>query len=233
LLHVLDVAKLHRPTLERTGFGDNELVQLSLQLGLALHTNDFRTNGHYTDHLMRVTLRMLEDFNIQYPNLIAAGPLHDTFEDHPRDLILALTGENVTDRNAALSIGRQTLANLTNEEVADIVWAVTNPTVEPGQDKLEVYAEHTTHLVLHKPKPRVLKLADFDDNAVGNHAIVGGKQRKLDEKYIRLYRIHKMGLLLPDSLIQGRERTQALHLLSKGHARALGRLASTALVPSS
>jgi len=220
-------------TLERKGLGDNELVQLSLQLGLALHANDFRTNGHYTDHLMRVTLRMLEDFNIQDPNLIAAGPLHDTFEDHPRDLILALTGEKITDRNVALSLGRQTLASLTNEEVADIVWAVTNPIVELGEDKLEIYAEHTTQLVLHKPKPRVLKLADFDDNAVGNHATIGEKQRKLDEKYIRLYRIHKMGLFLPNSLIKGKERTQALHLLSKGHARALGRLASYPLMTNS
>jgi hypothetical protein len=213
-------------TLEQTGLGDNELVQISLQLGLALHANDTRTNGHYNDHLMRVTLRMLEDFNIRDPNLIAAGPLHDTFEDHPRDLILALTGEAINDKETALSIGHQALASITNEEVADIVWAVTNPLVEPGGNKLERYAEHTTQLVFRKPKPRVLKLADFSDNAVGNHATIGEKQRKLDEKYIRMYRIHKLGLFLPDSLIKGKERTQALHLLSKGHARALGRIAS-------
>ena len=73
-------------TMKREGFGEDKLVQLSLHLGLALHINDVRTNGRYTDHLMRVTLHMLEDFNIKDSNLIAAGPLHDVFEDHPFDV---------------------------------------------------------------------------------------------------------------------------------------------------
>jgi len=89
------------------------------------------------------------------------------------------------------------------------------------------YAKHTMDVVLKSPKGRVLKLADFVDNAAGNHATIGDKQRKLDEKYIEQYRIHMMGLFLPDSLIIGEERQKALRLLSKGHARALGRLAMT------
>lgn len=211
-------------TLERNGFADNELVQLSLQLGLALHADDYRTNGHYTDHLMRVTLRMIEDFGIRDPNLIAAGPLHDSFEDHPRDLVFALTGEKPTNYEDARRIGREVLASLTNEEVVSIVEDVTNPQVPEGANKLDVYTAHTRELVMHSPKGRVLKLSDFVDNAGGNHATVGDKQRKLDEKYIRQFRIHKMGLFLPSSLITGKERTEALHMLSKGHARALGRL---------
>ena len=214
-------------TLERFDLADNELVQLSLQLGLALHADDLRTNGHYTDHLMRVTLRMIEDFGIRDPNLIAAGPLHDVFEDHPRDLVLALTGEKPDTREEASQLGRAALTALTNEEVVQIVTTVTNPVVAPGEDKLDVYTQHTRDLVLHSPKGRVLKLSDFIDNAGGNHATVGDKQRRLDEKYIRQFRIHKMGLFLPDSLIRGQERQAALHMLSKGHMRALGRLAAT------
>ena len=213
-------------TLERTGFDNNELVQLSLQLGLTLHANDTRTNGHYTDHLMRVTLRMLEDFNIRDPNLIASGPLHDVFEDHPRDLVLALTGEKPVDQSAARKLGCDILSRLTNPEVAEIVHVVTNPEVKPGQNKIAVYSEHTTDIVMNSPKGRVLKLADFGDNAAGNHATIGEKQHQLDEKYVEQYRIHMMGLFLPDSLIVGEERQSALRLLSKGHARALGRLAA-------
>jgi len=214
-------------TLEREELNDNELVQLSLHLGLALHANDERTSGHYTDHLMRVTLHMLEDFKIKDPNLIAAGPLHDVFEDHPRDLVLALTGEKPSDASEARAVGQGTLSRLTNSEVAEIVATVTNPNIEPGQDKTAVYANHTRDIILKSPKGRVLKLADFVDNAAGNHATIGDKQRKLDEKYIEQYRIHMMGLFLPDSLIIGEERQKALRLLSKGHARALGRLAMT------
>lgn len=211
-------------TLQQHGFWDNELIQLSLQLGLALHADDVRTNGHYSDHLMRVTLHVIEDFGIRDPNLIAAGPLHDSFEDHPRDLVLALTGEKPETRDEARLIGRAVLATLTNDEVVSIVEAVTNPEVPEGADKLEVYTRHTRELVLHSPMARVLKLADFIDNAGGNHATLGPKQRRLDEKYIQQFRIHKMGLFLPDSLIVGAERQRALHMLSTGHVRALGRL---------
>ena len=213
-------------TLEQAGFADNELVQLGLQLGLALHADDTRTNGHYTDHLMRVTLHMIEDFGIKDPNLIAAGPLHDVFEDHPRDLVLALTGEKPSNREDARKIGREVLTALTNKDVVNIIEAVTNPPVLEGEDKLEVYTEHTRDIVLRSQKGRALKLADFIDNAGGNHMTIGDKQQKLDIKYVRQFRIHKMGLFLPGSLITGAERQKALHMLSQGHARALGRLAS-------
>lgn len=212
-------------TLEQHGFGDNELINLSLQLGLTLHANDLRTNGHYNDHLLRVMLHIIEDFGIQDPNLIAAAPLHDSFEDHPRDLVFALTGEKPADRQRARIIGREVLSLLTNETVVHIIESVTNPEVPEGANKLDIYTEHTNSLVIHEPQGRVLKLADFIDNAAGNHSTIGDKQRKLDEKYIRQYRIHKMGLFLPDSLIKGKARNEALHMLSKGHMRALGRIA--------
>lgn len=217
-------------TLESSGLKDSEVIQLGLHLGLALHADDYRTNGHYTDHLMRVTLRMIEDFNVRDPNLIAAGPLHDSFEDHPRDLVFALTGEKPENRNEALLIARDVLASITNPEVVDIISTVTNPPVPDGANKLDVYTDHTRDLVLHSPKGRVLKLADFIDNAGGNHATIGEKQRKLDEKYVRQFRIHKMGLFLPDSILVGSERREALHMLSKGHMRALGRLATAPMV---
>ena len=86
---------------------------------------------------------------------------------------------------------------------------------------------------MYYPKGRVLKLADFIDNAVGNHATIGAKQCKLDEKYIDQYRTHMIGLFLPDSLIIGKERDQALQTLLLGHARALGRLAIGEKLPKS
>ena len=213
-------------TLERTGFGDNDLVQLSLQLGLALHANDLRTNGHYTDHLMRAMLHVVETFGIRDPNIIAAAPLHDSIEDHLRELVLALTGEQIDDRDEALALAREVLARLTNEEVVSLIETVTNPDVLEGQDKLAVYAEHTRDIVFNSPKGRVLKLADFTDNAGGNHMTMGAKQRKLDLKYVNLFGIHRTGLFLPDSLITGPERRRALDILSRGHVRALGRLAA-------
>jgi hypothetical protein len=212
-------------SLQQNGFGDNELVQSSLYLGCALHFNDTRTNGHYTDHLMRVTLHMLDDFHIKDPNLIASGPLHDAFEDHPFDLATTLTGERAPDVQTARKRGRAALASLTNQTVVDIIASVTNPEPQPGEDKQTSYNKHVNNLVLHNPQARVLKLADFIDNAAGNHATIGALQHKLDLKYIDQYRTHMMGLYLPDSLITGKDRQEALHVLSIGHARALARLA--------
>jgi hypothetical protein len=221
--HLVDVIK-------QKGFEDSDLIQTSLQLGLALHADDKRTNGHYTDHLMRVTAHLLETLNITDPDIIAAAPLHDIFEDHPVDLVYALTGERELDPQKARKIGHEVLVRLTNVDVVEIIESVTNPIVMPGQDKFEIYTSHITDLVENHPKGRVLKVADFIDNACGNNATIGPKQRRLDEKYIGQYRTHMMGLFLPDSLVVGRERQHALHLLSKGHARALGRLAAKDLV---
>lgn len=213
-------------TLRCNELDENELVQNCLQLGLTLHANDKRTNGNYTDHLMRVTLKMLEDFKIKDPNIISAGPLHDVLEDHPFDLALALTGNMPSKKSTARIIGSEALSRFTNPEIVDIVSTVTFPNLGPGQDKIAEYAKYTNYIVINSPKGRVLKLADFGDNAADNHTTLGGKQHELDLKYIDQYRVHMMGLFLPDSLIVGKERQDALRSLLIGHARALGRLAS-------
>ena len=212
-------------TLERANLNANNDIQFSLDLASVLHANDRRTNGLYIDHLMRVTIRMIEDYNITDPNLIAAGPIHDTLEDHPRNLVFELTGAKPDDPIEARAIGHSILGALTNPEIADIVQTVTNPIVGQGEDKLESYTRHTYDLVQNSPKGRVLKLSDFTDNAVNNHTTIGSLQAKLDHKYRMQYQIHANGLLLPDSLIVGAERDQALRALSEGYTRALGRLA--------
>lgn len=211
--------------LNQADLSENPLIQYTTRLGLALHADDMRTNGRYNDHLMRVTIRMLEDFGIRDPNLIAAGPLHDALEDHPRDLVYNLIGDRIKNPECARLVGRQALSLIANEEVAGIISDVTNPVVLPGEDKLESYTRHTEHLVATSQKGRVLKLSDFIDNAVGNHATIGSLQQKLDNKYITQYDIHKSGLYREDSLITGERREKALTLLNKGHQRALGRLA--------
>lgn len=213
-------------TLDRRGFSENELIQQSLDLGIRLHFNEKRTNGNYIDHLMRVMLHVIEDFNIEDQDIIAACPLHDIFENHPFNLVLELTGNRIRKISDARTIGKQALINFTNSGVVEIVSDVTNPDVAPGEDKQKSYTKHTTDLIFNHQKSRVVKLADFIDNAVGNHATIGEKQLKLDKKYIDLYQVHEMGLFLPDSLIVGEERQKALHTLSEGHTRALSRLAT-------
>jgi len=215
-------------TLDHIGFdeADDDLIQRSLELGIQMHSRQKRTNGHYADHLMRVTLHLLEDLDIRDPNLIAAAPLHDTFEDHPRDLAGRLTGTKPDTVRLARPIAYNALAAYTNLEVVSIVEAVTNPPVPEGKTKLEVYTEHTRQLVKSSQKGRVLKLADFIDNAVGNHTTIGEKRQKLDRKYLGQYAIHRSGLFLEDTLITGIARERACTMLDEGYLRAMDRLAA-------
>jgi hypothetical protein len=201
-------------------------VQWAFQMGLTLHANDTRTSGHYEDHILRVTLRIIDHYGITDPSVVAAALLHDSPEDHPKDLVLALTGEAVDDVREARQKGLDLIALNTDHETADIVSAVTNPLLEEGQNELVVYGDHTEELVLNHPKGRVVKLSDFTDNAVGNHYTLGDKRQKLDEKYLEQYRIHRMGLYLPDSLITGDTRMAVLKQLAQAHARSLARLAA-------
>lgn len=214
-----------KDTLSSTGLADNPDVMWATQLGLTLHANDKRVNGHYADHLLRVTLRILEHYNVQDPSIIAASMIHDAPEDHAKDIVSILAKEEVEDEKVARYKAFELLTHHVGEEVVYIVQSVTNPLVLPGEDKMEVYERHTRDLVMNKPKPRVLKLSDFTDNAVGNHYTTSPKRENLDAKYVNLYQVHRAGLFMPDSIITGEERLHALQQLTEGHARTLARLA--------
>lgn len=222
--HTLGLYVRLQDTLASHGLDESPAVDTSVQLGMTLHANDLRTDGHYTDHLMRVTIRMIEAYGITDQSLIAAGPLHDSLEDHPRDLVFSLSGEVIKDRREATDRGQELIAEHIGEETAELVRLVTNPEVAEGQNKVESYIAHTNHVVRSSPKGRVLKLSDFIDNAVGNHHTHGRKRLDLDRKYLAAYRIHRMGLFLPDGLIMGQRRNDALAQLTRGHTRALARI---------
>lgn len=213
-------------SLRKHGLDQNEEVLWAMQMGLTLHANDTRTNGHYSDHLMRVALRIMDHYEIDDPSIIAAALLHDSIEDHPKDLVLMLTGERIDNVEEARERGLELIAHYAGLETCGIVSALTNPILREGEDKLVVYGNHTENLVLNYPKARVDKLSDFTDNAVGNHYTLGEKQYDLDLKYLDQYRIHRMGLFLPDSLITGEKRREIVSQLTIAHARTLGRLAT-------
>lgn len=207
----------------------NDLVEIpevawSVQFGLTLHANDTRTNGHYTDHLIRVTLRTIEHYGVTDPGIVAGCMLHDGPEDHAKQIVYILTKQKIDDETKARSLSFELIDRYAGSETAELVEAVTNPLIKPGEDKLTVYRNHTEKLVDKSPKARVAKLSDFTDNAVGNHYTLGPKQIELDRKYLDLFQIHRAGLFMPDSLIIDSERDYALQQLAKGQARALARI---------
>lgn len=214
-----------KDTLEATGLDQEPEVQWATQFGLMLHANDRRTNGHYADHILRVTLRAIEHYGVIDPAVAASCMMHDGVEDHAKYIVYVLAKEEVEDEARARSMAFELLEPHMGDEAVGIVKDVTNPIVLPGQDKDAIYTGHVKDIVANKPKARVDKTSDFTDNAVGNHHTIGPKQVRADEKYVDHYQIYRAGLFMQDSLITGLERIRALEQLSQGHARALARIA--------
>lgn len=218
-----------KETLKDVELYDNPLIQKSLLLGLRLHENDKRTSGHYHDHLLRVTLHLTETLGIRDPNIIAAAPLHDSLEDHATEIVQLLTGIELDEKSYTKGMAACALTLFTNEAVTGHIISVTNPPLLDGQDKNTAYYNHSVRQIRTLPAARALKLADFIDNAVGNHATADpGLQRRLDLKYTPVYAAHMIGLCTSDSLVKGEYQEKALRFLLNGHTRACGRIALAA-----
>ena len=213
-------------TLESLGLNENKLIKDSFELAMLYHIDDKRTNGQqYINHPIRSTLHLIEDFQINDPEIISADLCHDLIEDHSRGLAVEEVGIfKELDVYTARKIGKQVLASYTNDNVADIVMAVTNQICDEKDKKLEVYTNNITDIMENKPKPAIVKLSDFIDNAVGNHATIGDLQNKLDVKYIQQYDIYLQYLLNPNSLLSDNAKETASLFLKEGYQRAMGRL---------
>lgn len=214
-------------TLKTKDLSDNELITDCLYLAIDSHKYDRRASGKASavDHLTRTALHVLETLNIDDINIIAAAPMHDLLEDHPGFFDRFEPGERPKNNYYKRLYGKNELTIRTNSEVASIVETVSNPILEIGQDKQKSYVEHCTNLIMNYPKARIVKLADFIDNACGNHETPDeDKKRRLDERYIELYSLHIKGLFLPDSLIEGETREKVVKILQEGYKRACERM---------
>jgi len=221
--------------LAQLGLADNQLIQQSLGLGLELHREDARTYEPYNNHLLRVTLRLIEELGVVDLATIAAAPLHDSVEDHPEELIRRFLGIEVPgDPHRLREFGYKALVSFATQyhtsEVAGIVLAVSNPILEPGDDKNKAYIEHTSRLALRgTPKSEALKVADFTDNVEAHEGLEESQKRSgLDRKQIGVYGLHVAGLTRPDSLVVGLAREKAVETLSRRRSQALERLGRVA-----
>jgi (p)ppGpp synthase/HD superfamily hydrolase len=215
--------------LGRVGLAENELIQTTLALGVDLHEGDRRTHEPYIYHPVRVGIRLIEELGVTDAVTIASAPVHDTIEDHP-DELAKLEFDDVADEpHLQRQLAHSALALIASEEVADVVLEVSNPIIDPGDDKIEVYAVHTARLVVYgSPRATVLKLADFLDNSGDAEGEDPQKRTKLDRKQRLVYGMHAAALARTDSLVPPEAKPGALIALSHRHLRALGRLTERA-----
>ncbi len=208
----------------RNGLAAEPDVNWSYGAAMTLHANQRRTNGHYKDHILRVSLRPMVYWNIVDPTITGGTLLHDSVEDHAKLFVYMCTGIWESDERIARERCFELIAERASQSIAEMVEVVTNPILEEGQDKNQVHFEHTRDVIIPHRDGRVGKASDFVDNAVGNHYTIGEKQEKGDRKYLDEYQLHQSGLFLPDSRIVGEPRDLLLAQLDEGHARALARL---------
>jgi (p)ppGpp synthase/HD superfamily hydrolase len=216
-------------TLGRIGLADSELIQSTLALGVDLHANDRRTYEPYTHHLVRVAIRLIEDLGVTDPATIAAAPLHDSVEDHARELAEMRFDEVPDEAHLQRQMAHRALMMIAGADTADIILEVSNPLLEPGDDKIFEYSKHNIRLVLHgSPKAAALKLSDVLDNTKPTEGEDPGKRLRLDRKQVPIYGIHAAGLARPDSIVAPELKPGLLATLSERHLRALGRLSDRA-----
>jgi (p)ppGpp synthase/HD superfamily hydrolase len=158
----------------------DERIADALVLAGHLHRDDRRVREPYVNHLLRVATRLLHHYRVDDPDVIVAGVLHDTVEDHPHELAAVPAEVPVAQaREEAFGV----LAARFGARVADLVRAVTNPIYDEDTDKHEQYRALVAHALADNPWARVIKASDFTDNGVGVIHTTGPKLAKAAAKY--------------------------------------------------
>ncbi|MDG4757775.1 HD domain-containing protein [Micromonospora sp. WMMD710] len=186
---------LERFRLEVEQFDVDARARLSAALDLAadLHRDDRRVREPYLNHLLRVSIRLMHHYQVREVDVIVAGLLHDSVEDHPAELA---GGEQVADPTAAALAA---LAARFGPRVARLVGAVTNPVYDPRRDRNTQYREHLAVSLEREPWARVIKVSDFTDNGVGVIHTVGPKVVSSARKYRPLVPLFRDLIGRPDT----------------------------------
>ncbi|MEU8899751.1 HD domain-containing protein [Nocardia sp. NPDC048505] len=201
-----------RLLLEIAELPDAERLTEALELASELHGSDRYGREPYLNHLLRVAIRIISHYEVRDPDVVVAGLLHDSVEDHPRELAGKHPG---TPTDAALT----ELARRFGIRVADIVAAVTNPAPDPRLDRHEQYREHVATNLDRAPWARVVKLSDFTDNGVGILYSTGTHMRKLASKYRPLTDVYRELVARPDTPLAEHVKQHILDQLDRADER--------------
>ncbi|MFI9502827.1 HD domain-containing protein [Nocardia sp. NPDC052566] len=173
-----------RLLLEIAELPESDRLTQALELATELHRDDRYGREPYLNHLLRVAIRIVSHYEVRDPDLVAAGLLHDSVEDHAPELAGDRPG---SPTDAALT----ELAERFGGRVAEIVAAVTNPEPDPAIDRHVQYREHVAASLDRAPLARVVKLSDFTDNGVGILYADGPAMQKLANKYRPLTDVYR------------------------------------------
>ncbi|MBB5915800.1 hypothetical protein BJY24_004712 [Nocardia transvalensis] len=201
-----------RLELEADKLPQPERVAPALDLASGLHRDDRYGREPYVNHLLRVAIRIVSHYEVRDTDVVLAGLLHDTVEDHGPELAGERTG-SVTEGALA------ELANRFGERVSGLVAAVTNPPYDPAVDRHAQYREHITASLDRDPWARVVKISDFTDNGVGILYATGPVMNKLATKYRPLTDVYRELVLRADTPLADHVKQHILDQLDRADER--------------
>ena len=193
---------------------DRHRLDDALALASQLHREDWRDNGPYINHPLRVAIRIISHYSVRDPDIITAALLHDTIRDHSAEL----APDGRPDPEAALA----ELAGRFGPRVAELVAAVNNPQYDPNRDtsdKLQQYLEHVTASLDASPRARIIKASDFTDNGVGLIHIDEWRLKYKASKYTGLIPILREMISRPDTPLSEAARQHILEQLDRAKER--------------
>lgn len=172
-------------------------VEEAMQLASYLHRHDTRANranlprDTYITHPYRNTLRIIR-YGCTNQDVIVASILHDTVEDHYKEIVNEFLEESIENLSIQEAMDRAIvyLSSTFGNNVGRIVNAVSNPPLPKDlskEEKRRLYAIHVLNEI-SDPEVFLVKFSDFADNAVGLHHNIGSSAMvaHLSQKYIQL-----------------------------------------------
>lgn len=183
-------------------------LQEAIELTVELHANQRRKNNEpYMHHIVRVTRRLVDEYEVSNVDVIMVALLHDAVEDHTEGLC-DLAGLPVS-RSNALSY----LSGRFGNQVSALVKDLSNPESKgkvPEEEWKMIYAKHVEDMIDKHPDLLCVKLSDFTENALKLYEITDLNERvRLSKKYLPTMRVFLERVGRPNTLP---EKAQAVIL---------------------
>ncbi len=193
-----------------------EKIKEAVNLALEIHKDQKpRPDGPYVNHILRVSKRIIDDYDIKDPEIIIAAILHDSVEDQSEKLA------NMTSLPDIYSKREKSLFYIKNtfgQRVEKIIKKLTNPEIDTKQlsqeEKNNIYKEHVQEAI-KDPDVLPIKLSDFSDNALNLEIVFDSTKRlKLSKKYLPVMEIFIERLNNSHSIFSEEKISQMCNYLS-------------------
>ena len=212
------------------------LVHDAITFSSYVHRNDMRSNRKgfnktpYIEHPLRNAIRIAR-WGSKSEALFIGTLLHDTVEDHAKEMARDFCGVDTDDEGVAREHAFKYIGEQYGADVERIVRGMSNPLPDPNasapltvEEKDANYRQHVVDAI-DDPDVFVSKFSDFTDNALGLYHNVAGMNpegvRRRANKYLPLCAEFKKRLLDPNFPlpVSDEGRQEMLQALLNGEAR--------------